>query len=63
MQNLITVSEAARRLNCAESTVRRLADTGQLTIATRLADGSRLFTARDVDATAAQRLAAHKAAE
>ena len=49
---LLTVSRAAARLGRSEGTVRRWADSGQLKLFTRLANGSRLFRECDVAALA-----------
>jgi excisionase family DNA binding protein len=50
MEILLTTSGAAHRLRVAEGTVRRWADTGRLRIVARLHDGSRLFSAVEVEA-------------
>ena len=52
--NLLTVSGAAQRARKSEETIRRWADSGRLTLAARLADGTRLFYPRDVDAAREQ---------
>jgi len=59
MTKLLTISRAAHQLGCAESTVRRWADSGRLPIAARLPDGSRLFLERDVLALVALRARPH----
>ena len=41
--DLWTTSTTARKLECAESTVRKRADIGKLPVAVTLADGTRLF--------------------
>lgn len=54
MSEVLTVSEAARRLKVADGTVRRLADRGVLKVQ-RTSTGMRLFDRSDVDRVAAAR--------
>lgn len=51
---LLTVGALARRLGCAESTIRRLADRGEIQ-SMRDANGRRLFTEEAAQLTARKR--------
>jgi excisionase family DNA binding protein len=50
----LLVSEAARELNCAASTIRRLEERGELR-ASRTPTGTRIFSVGDIRRLAAQR--------
>lgn len=48
LSDLLTTSFAARELGESEGTVRRKADAGELPVAARLSNGTRLFRREDV---------------